>query len=186
MLSNNIKYKFDFGNTFKLFISYIVEIIENMGIIILTWIAIISLSAVILDVLPDCFVRELIIKIFTAITVIIDSFCAVLIFIPKRVLLTEDKIVVYRFCFPLQVTFWDIRGLNDRILYSQITLCQKHVSEVYLGVRKPFFCVNNNSLVEIRTKYKDYLLPIKDYESFICEVNKRINENSCSNSVKTD
>lgn len=186
MLRNKVKYKFDFGNIFKLVVSYIVEILENIGMIFLTWIAILLLENTIFGGLPDGFVKSLIFKVFTAITVIVDLFFAVLIFIPKRVVLTDDKILVYRFCFPLQVTFWDIRGFNDRIFYSQITLCRKYDDKTYFGVRKPFFYVNNNSLVEIRTKYQTYLLPVKNYESFICEVNKRIYENADSDSVKID
>ncbi len=174
MLDNNVKYKFAFDNTFKLIISYIVEIFENMGMIIFTWIVTFSLGNIILENFPDCFAKGLVLKIFTSIAVVADLFFAVLIFIPRRVILTDDKILVNRFCFPLQLTFWDIRGFNDRILYSQITFCQKHIGKIYYGARKPFFCVDNNSLVEIRTKHKSYLLPIKDYENFICEVNKRI------------
>lgn len=176
MLNNNIKYKFNFGNIFKFIISYIVEIFENVGMIILTWIVIFLLGNIILENLPGFFIKELTLKFFTVITVIVDLFFAVLIFIPKRVILTNDKILVHRFCFPLQLTFWDIRGFNDRILYSQIILCQKHIGEIYYGGRKPFFCVDNDSLVEIKTKHKTYLLPIKNYENFICEVNKRIDE----------
>jgi hypothetical protein len=124
--------------------------------------------------------------ILTTIIVVIDLFFAVLIFIPKRVVLTNDKICIYRFCFPLQVTFWDIRGFNDKILYSEITSC-KYVDEIYLGARKPFLLVNNNSLVEIKTKnHKQYLVPLKNYESFICEVNKKIYENKKSDSVNAE
>ena len=179
-------YKFDFGNSFKFLISYIIELLENIGVILLSWTVLLSFGGIILENLPDGFVKEFILMILTAIIVIADLFIAVLIFIPKRVLLTDDKILVHRFCFPLQVTFLDIRGLNDRIIYSKITFCQKHTGKVCFGERKPFFCVNNNSLVEIVTKHKTYLLPIKDYESFICEVNKKIDESKCNNNLKTD
>lgn len=181
MLSNKVKYKFDFGNPFNFLISYIVEILENMGLIILSWILVFALENLILENLPDCFVKELILQIITVITVIVDLCFAVLIFIPKRVVLTDDKILVYRFCFPLQITFWDIRGFNDKIFYSQITLCEEYVDKIPFGARKPFFCVNNNSLVEIRTKYKTYLLPIKNHEDFICEMNKRIQDSKDKN-----
>lgn len=170
MSENKIKYKFDFGNPFKLIISYIVEIIENVGVILLNCVVLLSL----VEIIPEFFAKNFIIKIFTAVIVIADLLFIVLIFIPKKVMLTDDKILVYRFCFPLQITFWDIRGLNDRIPYSEITFCEKYTGKLYFGARKPFFCVNNDSLVEIRTKHKSYMLPIKDYESFICEVNKRI------------
>lgn len=186
MLNNYVKYKFDFGNTFKFLISYIIEIFENIGMILLTWIAMFLIGNLIVRELSDCFVTELILKFLTTITVITDVFFIILIFFPKKVILTDDKILVYRFCFPLQITFWDIRGLNDRIAYSQIIFCQKHTDEIYFGSRKPFFCVNNDSLVEIRTNHKTYLLPIKDYENFICEVNKRIYENTCGNNTADD
>ena len=101
-------------------------------------------------------------------------FFIVLIFIPKRVVLTDNQILVYRFCFPLQITFWDFSGFNDRINYSQIISCKKQDSEIRFGARKPFFYVNNDSIVEIRTAHKVYLLPIKNSDNFIVEVNKRI------------
>lgn len=169
MSENKIKYKFDFGNPFKLIISYIVEIIENVGVILLNCVVLFSS----VEIIPEFFAKNFIIKIFTAVIVIADLLFIVLIFIPKKVILTDDKILVYRFCFPLQITFWDIRGLNDRIPYSKIKVCEKRTRKLYFGARKPFFCVNNDSLVEIRTKHKSYMLPIKDYESFINEVNKR-------------
>lgn len=184
MLKSKIKYKFDFGNIFKLFISYIIEILENIGMIFLTWIVIFSIGNLTLEGLPDCFAKEFFLKICFAITIILDLFFIVLIFIPKRVMLTDDKILVHRFCFQLKSTFWDIRGLNDRIAYSEIICCQKHVGEIYYGASIPFFCVNNDSLVEIRTKHKSYMLPIKEYESFIFEVNQRISENTDSNGAK--
>lgn len=172
MLKSNVKYKFDFGNVFKLIVSYMVESFENLGMILLTWVGMFFIGTVITGGLPDSFVKELILKIFTAITVIADLFFIVLIFIPKRVILTDDKILVKRFCFPLQITFWDIRGLNDRIAYSQIISCRKHDGEIYFGARKPFFCVNDDSLVEIETKYRTYLLPIKNPDKFIEDVNE--------------
>ncbi len=110
MSENKIKYKFDFGNPFKLIISYIVEIIENVGVILLNWVVLLLIGSVILEYIGG----NIIIKIFTAVIVIVDLLFIVLIFIPKKVILTDDKILVYRFCFPLQITFWDIRGLNDR------------------------------------------------------------------------
>ena len=174
MLNNIVKFKFDFGNSFKYLISYIVEILENIGMIILTWIVIFSVENIIFGDLKDGFAKEIIFKVLFVITIIMDLFFAVLIFIPKRVILTDDKILVHRFCFPLQVTFWDIRGFNDKIYYSQIILCQKYTDKTLYGARKTFFCVNNDSLVEIRTKQRTYLLPIKKYERFICEVNKKI------------
>lgn len=179
MLKSKIKYKFDFGNPFKLIISYIVELMENVGVILLNWVVLLSS----VEIIPEFFAKNFIIKIFTAIILIADLLFIVLIFIPKRVILTDDKILVHRFCFQLKTTFLDIRGLNDRIAYSEIICCQKHVGEIYYGSRIPFFCVNNDSLVEIRTKHKSYMLPIKDYESFIFEVNTRISENTEDSSL---
>lgn len=179
MLNNKNIYKFDFGNIFKLVISYVVEFLENIVMIILTWFLVFSLENIIFVNLPNCVLKNIILKIFVAIVVLLDLFFSVLIFLPKRVILTPDKILVHRFCFPLQVTFWDIRGINDKIFYSHVEVCRKYDYSTQFGERKPFFCVNENSLVEIRTKHKSYLLPVKNYDNFICEVNKRIQGTDC-------
>lgn len=177
MLRSNNKFKFDFGNISKFLISHIIEFLENIGAILITWIILFFLVYVLLGNLPDCFVKEFVSRTLAVMVGVLDLFFIALVFIPKRVILTDDKILVHRFCFPLQATFWDIRGLNDSIAYSQIISCQRHEGETRFGARKPFFCVNDDSLVEIRTNQKTYLLPIKDYDEFICEVNKRIYNN---------
>lgn len=172
MSDDKTKYKFDFGNHVKLIISYIIEIIENIGAILISWVILMLIGGAI----PDGIAKNIILKILSTAFVMMSLILIALIFIPKKVVLADDKILVYRFCIPLQITFWDIRGLNDRIPYSKITFCEKRTKKLYFGANKPFFYVNNDSLVEIRTKHKHYFLPIKDYENFICEVNKRINQ----------
>lgn len=172
MLNYDKKYKFDFGNPFYLVISYIVEILENIAMIILTWFVEFSLS-VTLENLSDCLIKTIILKIIFVLAIIMSLLWIALIFIPKRVIVTDDKILVHRFCFPLQMTIFDIRGLNDTIYYSEIIRFEKFTRKLAFGGRRPFFCINKKSLVEIRTKHKEYLLPIKNADEFIEEVNKR-------------
>lgn len=163
MSDNKIKYKFDFGNPVRLIASYIIEIIENIGAILISWVILMLIGGAI----ADGIVKSIILKILGTVFVIMSLILIALIFIPKKVILTDDKIMVYRFCIPIQIAFWDIRGLNDRIPYSEITFCEKRTRKLYFGASKPFFYFNNDSLVEIRTERKHYFLPIKEYENFI-------------------
>lgn len=172
--SNKIKYKFDFGNKFRCFILYFVELLANFGAIILSWFVFFALFAAANNCFKDDFIIEIITKVLLMLLVIFDIFIAVLIFLPKSVVLTDDKIIVYRFCFPLQIYFWDIRFLNDRIPYSKIISCKKLGDNIEFGDPRAFFSANNDSLVEIMTKHKIYLLPIKDCDNFVEEVNARV------------
>lgn len=177
MVNNKSKYKFDFGNNFKRFLSYSVEIFENIGVIALSWFALISLFVVANDILSNQFIVKIIANVLAILFVIFDLSVIVLIFLPKSVVLDDDKIIVYRFCFPLQIYFWDIRFLNDRIPYSKIISCKKLEGNIAFGDPVVFFSANKDSLVEIMTKHKIYLLPIKDCTKFVEEVNARISDN---------
>lgn len=177
MVSNKSKYKFDFGNKFKRSLSCFVEIIGNIGGIILSWFVFFALYAAANNCFKNDFIIEIIAKVLVILLVIFDIFIAVLIFLPKSVVLTDDKIIAYRFCFPLHIYFWDIRFLNDRIPYSKIISCKKLGDNIEFGDPRAFYSANNDSLVEIMTKHKIYLLPIKDCDKFVEEVNARISEN---------
>lgn len=178
MVSNKSKYKFDFGNNFKRFLSYSVEIFENIGVIALSWFALISLFVVANDILSNQFIVKIIANVLAILFVIFDLCVIVLIFLPKSVVLDDDKIIVYRFCFPLEINFFDIRFLNDRIPYSKIISCKKLGRKPNFGDTITFCFSNKDSLVEIMTKHKIYLLPIKDCDKFVEEVNARIFDNS--------
>ena len=90
MLRNKIKYKFDFGTPFKMILSRLVEMFENIGILVITWPISVLLKSNVWDSLPE------------------------------SIVLTDDKIIIYRLCVPLLITIFDIRGLNDRVSYSKI------------------------------------------------------------------
>lgn len=166
-------YKFDYGNKVKMVISYLVEAFENTGMILLTIGLFFAAECLVMDNIPDCFFRTVILYLVLAIAIIIIALI-VIIFIPKKVILTEDKIKVRRYCFPLQMPFWDIRGFNDTIYYSDIESCEFQIGSLF-GEQKPFFCLNKESLVEIykKSSIKSYLIPVKDWDDFIYEVRKR-------------
>ena len=144
MLRNKIKYKFDFGNPFKMILSRLVEMFENIGVLVITWPISVLLKSNVWDSLPE------------------------------SIVLTDDKIIIYRLCVPLLITIFDIRGLNDRVSYSKIKAWKKHSNKFFPSENRAFLFNNNESLVEIRTAFKYYVFPVKDCEEFIAEVNKRI------------
>lgn len=152
MLRNKIKYKFDFGTPFKMILSRLVEMFENIGVLVITWPISVLLKSNVWDSLPE------------------------------SIVLTDDKIIIYRLCVPLLITIFDIRGLNDRVSYSKIKAWKKHSNKFFPSENRAFLFNNNESLVEIRTAFKYYVFPVKDCEEFIAEVNKRIS----GSKVKTD
>lgn len=177
MSKEKIKYKFDFGNPFKMILSRLVEMFENISILLITWLISLFLQSSIWDLLPEGFLSTLLTQIIAIVTIIVDLFFVVLPFLPKSIVLTDDKITIYRFCIPLLTTFFDIRGLNDRISYAKIKVCEKHSNKFYYSETRAFLFNNNESLVEIRTAFKHYVFPVKNCEEFIAEVNRRIPEN---------
>lgn len=70
-------------------LSRLVEMFENIGVLVITWPISVLLKSNVWDSLP------------------------------KSIVLTDDKIIIYRLCVPLLITFFDIRGLNDRVSYSK-------------------------------------------------------------------
>lgn len=178
MLRDKIKYKFDFGNPFKMILSRSVEIFENIAILVITWLISVFLQSSVWNLLPEGFLSTLLTRIIIAVTIIVDSFFVVLPFLPKRIVLTNDKIIIYRLCVPFVIAFFEIRGLNDRICYTDIKTCKKIDAKYLFLQTTPFVCANRESLVEINTKFDCYVIPVKDCENFIAEVNKRIPENT--------
>ena len=176
MLNNKIKYKFDFGNPFKMILSRLVEMFENIGVLVITWLISVFLQSSVWDSLPESFLSTLLTQITVVATIIVNLFFILLPFLPKSIVLTDDKIIIYRLCVPLQLKIYDMKGLNDRINYSKIEVCKKHSNKFYYGETRAFLFNNNESLVEIRTAFKYYVFPVKDCEEFIAEVNKRISE----------
>lgn len=177
MLRDKIKYKFDFGNPFKMILSRSVEMFENIAILVITWLISVFLQSSVWNLLPEGFLSTLLTRIIIAVTIIVDSFFVVLPFLPKRIVLTNDKIIIYRLCVPFVIAFFEIRGLNDRICYTDIKTCKKIDAKYLFLQTTPFVCANRESLVEINTRFDCYVIPVKDCESFIEEVNKRIPEN---------
>lgn len=177
MLKNNIKYKFDFGNPFKMILSRLVEMFENIAILVITWLISVFLQSSIWDLLPEGFLSTLLTQLIVVVTIIVDLFFVVLPFLPKSIVLTDDKIIVYRLCVPFIIAFFEIRGLNDRIRYTDIKTCKKIDAKFVFLQTTPFVCANRESLVEINTRFDSYVIPVKNCEEFIAEVNRRIPDN---------
>lgn len=176
MLNDKINYKFDFGNPFKMILSRLVEMFENIGVLVITWLISVFLQSSVWDSLPEGFLSTLLTQITVVATIIVDLFFIVLPFLPKSIVLTDDKIIIYRLCVPFIIAFFEIRGLNDRIHYTDIKTCKKIDAKFVFLQTTPFVCANRESLVEINTRYDSYVIPVKDCEEFIAEVNKRISE----------
>ena len=97
-------------------------------------------------------------------------------FLPKKAIITDNFILIKRRFLNYEYPF---RGFNDRIFIKDVCECEIYDGERPLLFRSgPYsvFFFDWDSLVEIRLKNnKKYLVPIKNTDNFVDEVNKRMN-----------
>lgn len=172
-----LKYKFSYGN----FINYIL----NQFIIIcyhyFAFLALLYLDFVIFGELEDLFSEQdfmyIIIKVISVSLVIIWLIYLIIIqFIPKKAIITSNFIKIKRYFLNFG---YFLRGFNDEIYIKDIIECKKYNGKRYRFDRTgPYavFFFDWDNLVEIKTiDDKCYLVPLKDSEGFIEEINKRLN-----------
>lgn len=173
MLKDKLEFKFDYGNIFRCIASYIIEILENTALIVVIGVVFFSAMLIVTENMSDSTIKKAILITLLVIMITAILIFGCIIFLPKKVVLSDNYIDIRRWCVPTQIYFYDIRGLNDRIYYSQIILCDEYKDKVPFGSVVPFYYYNKESIVKIKTHSKIYYLPLKDYASFIEEVNKK-------------
>lgn len=174
-----LKYKFSYGNSIKYVISQIMIFILNIFGIVFLNLSIFSLFYCIYSLFnwknkKIFFVNEFIGLILFA-SFFTLSLCMIIQFLPKCVILNDDSVKIKRHY--LNPNYY-IRGFNDKILIKKIVECKKYNGYRYRLDRSLPYAVyyfNWDDLVEINTENeKRYLIPIKNSDDFIKQVNLRM------------
>lgn len=167
-------YKFDYGNAFKFFLSYLIQFLVNLQICIFIYLGYFMLLGIITHNISNSGLRMFFAAILTMLSAITIAFFMVISVLPKRAILTTAGIKVRRNSIP---TFDLVRGFNDYIAYSTIVSCDIYIGNIRAGKNLPVIFFNWDSLVEIKDiRNRRYFIPVKSAEIFISEVNKRIDK----------
>ncbi len=178
--NNNIKiYEFDFGNSFKKFISYFMYCFVNANIVFYLSLGMMGISASLKNNIDNLLLNRVLAGIILTIIIAIIVFLFILTCRRRRVILTDYGIDIQRNSFPS--IYHITRGFNDYILYSDIDYCklnELYAQRKYRGIKDmvlPFVVFNNYSVVKIKDKYGGfYQIPIENAEDFVREVNERV------------
>lgn len=164
------EYKIAYGNSFKKFLSYLINAIFNFMFI--------SLLAVILDVIVLYFAQPS--TFYIIFTIIIFSISTATAFIlsvkPKKVIVTDLAVLVKRnSIYVLNDLF------SDCVLYSQIKSCDMYYDErIKFGWDGKKYAVRafdwDCAVQIIDNRNKEYIIPIENPDDFIDDVTKRVNE----------
>lgn len=168
-------YKMSYGSKFNCFIHNLILILKNLLMLFL----LLSVEFYLFSITGRYIENNLkLVKFVTAvfyIAVICDFILFFLtIFLPKRVIVKKDIIKIKRYSLNL---FFIARGFNDKIVIKDICKCEiYHGKRSFLNPLAPYsvYPLNWNDLLEISTSTKQYLVPVKNAEIFIEEINKRL------------
>ncbi len=171
------KYKFSYGNVFNLIFSQIILCIYNLFAFLIVAVPITLLYIKLENLFKDNYVLMKIITILMAAFIFLYALMlCVYFFLPKKAIIKNDFIKIRRYMLNFG---YILRGFNDEIFMKDIIECKLYDGYRYCLDRSGPYSVyffKWDDLVEIKTKNnKCYLVPLKNSEIFIEEVNKRIN-----------
>lgn len=179
-----LEYKFSYGNFLKFVFSELFLIIFNSFSILILSIIEILVYGNIKYVFRD--ESELFIKIVTwflaLVWIIYFLYLFIIFFLPKKVVISENFLIIKRYMLNFKYFF---RGFNDKVFIKDITECKIYGGERTCLDRSEEYAVfffDWDDLVEIKTVKKRYLVPVKNAEDFIENVNNRIDEFKNKNS----
>lgn len=176
---NKCVYHFSYGNPFNFLLTMIIEILATFGLTMLVF----AFSLLLFAKIEDYYlnyenIRELIIVVSLCLPTVFSAYFWVQLFIPKRVIVSDDLVIIKRHNFYPDWSW--CCGFNDKIPVEKIAECK-----IYDGDRpildrrnKPYTIVRFNwdNLVEITTDKRNYLVPVKNAEMFVEDVNRRMPE----------
>ncbi len=170
-----LKYKFSYGKFNNFFLSQLIIISYHFSISVF----LICFIFLIVGSLQHIFQgSKLVSTIIVAFSVCLIClwliYLITILFIPKKAIIDNNFIKIKRYF--LNVGYL-LRGFNDDIYIKEIVECKKYNGISYHLYRSgPYavFFFDWDDLVEIKTKdEKRYLVPLKNSDDFIDEVNKR-------------
>lgn len=171
-------YKFSYGSKLNFLIYGFILLVKNMVMMLLYCAAAFYLCALAKYYSGN---NQELAKLISVVFFISIAYGCVLflltLLLPKRVIIKQNVIRIKRYTLNL---FYLTYGFNDRIVIKDIVECKKYCGEKsFLNPSGPYavYPLNWDDLVEISTrKNKKYYVPVKNAETFIDEVNSRVNE----------
>ena len=172
-----LKYKFSYGNFFNFILSQYIIMNYHLFTVFCFIFLDFSLYNIVSRVFGNqVFFLEIIKILFFSLALFCLIYFAVIFFVPKKVILFSDFIYIKRYFLNYSYLF---RGFNDKIYLYDVIECKKYDGKRYrLDRTGPYsiFFFDWNDLVEIKTEYKTYLVPIKNSDNFITKVNAKIKQ----------
>lgn len=183
-----LEYKFSYGNIFNFIFSEFFLIVYNSFSLLLVSIFMAVIYGDLEYKFRDNYIFVKVITIFMVILfTIYFSFLIVIFFLPKKVIINGEVLIVKRYMLNFKYIF---RGFNDKIFIEKIIECHIYNGErPRLDRSKEYavFFFNWDDLVEIVTdKNRKYLVPVKNSENFIEEINAKIKQHQIFNELKID
>lgn len=168
-------YKISYGNFFNYIFSQILLCINNIFTFFIAVIPIIWLYGEMESVFSnDNIVFRIIATLMVSSIIILSIVLFVFSFIPKKVVVDSDFVTIKRYMLNFSYLF---RGFNDKIYIKDIVDCRIYEGERYRLYRSgPYtvFFFDWNDLVELKTRNKTYLVPIKNADSFVLQISNEI------------
>lgn len=169
------EYKISYGNIFNLIFSQVMLGVNNFGAFLIVAVPILWLYGEIESNFRENYALIKIITIvMTVIIFVVALILCVFFFLPKKAIVKNNFIIIKRYMLNFR---YILRGFNDEIFIKEIVACEKYCGNRYsLDRSGPYavFFFNWDDLVKIKTAdNKYYLVPLKNSEEFINEVNIR-------------
>ncbi len=170
------KYKFSYGNIFNFFFSHFIQFIYNSFTLLVLFVLLSFLYGRLDYAFRDqTFISQIVDYIYVISLALAIAFFVGTHIIPKKIIIINNIVLIKRHYLDYRYLF---RGFNDEILIREISVCKLYDGKRYKFGRDQEYAVSYfdwDDLVEIKTKdEKRYLVPIKNSDDFIEEVNKRM------------
>ena len=172
------EYNFSYGSIGNFIITKILSLCLNLFMFFLS---IFVTTALLGQVEYRLTNNYILLKLFTILLIILSGLFSIYLIItfllPKKAILNDNFIKIRRNTL---IPRYLLRGFNDEIFIKDIVEC-----DIYDGEKHPLFrsgpyavpYFNWDDLIEIKTSdNKCYLVPLKDSEGFIAEINKRLSD----------
>lgn len=169
-------YKFNYGNASNFIFSQIILCIYNFFAFLIVAMPMTLLYTRLENLFKENYILMKIVTILMAALIFLYALMlCVYFFLPKKVIIKNDFIKIKRYMLNFG---YILRGFNDEIFIKDIIVCKLYDGYRYRLDRSGPYSVyffNWDDLVEIKTKDdKSYLVPLKNSEEFVEEVNKRM------------
>lgn len=174
MVNKNKIYKFSYGNILKKSVSCILDILSVFScafFVICLWL----LAELFIQNISNEKLSYILTVLLSVISAFLEIFIIVISLLPRKIIMTEDKIRIIKNCVQKN---YIIPSIFDDVFYFDIKSCELYDGPMsLLGWNLSYLLLDDKNMVEIVLKSnKRYHFPVKNAEEFIEDVNKRIIE----------